>query len=243
MMSITRLCFSMLLFVLLIMLLSFWVIVTKNSKQDTTISLSVGFSPPKTTKAIVYIVDGEQTSIISSSSQHNINQASEPTPFFSQNADTTEDSNDGFTTVTSNDKVTDPSVMTKDTWDKVQLEGIDTLLSGGFSPSNATEAIVYITNEEETSIISTNSQHNINQASEPSLSQDAETTEDSNDGFTTVTSNDKVTDSSVMTKDTWDKVQLENLGDPTATPTPMPTTWSPYVVRTFVVLFLLLMST
>ena len=141
---------------------------------------------------------------------------------------------------------------------------------GGSSPLNTTKAIVYIVDGEQTSIISSNSQHNSNQASEPSLSHDLETTEGSNDGFTTVTSSDKVTDSFGMTKDTisqnpetaensngdfatitssekytdpWDKVQLESPGDPTATPTLMPTTWSPYVVRTFVVLFLLLMST
>ena len=122
MMSITRLCFSMLLFVLFFMLLSFWVIVTKNRKQDTTISLSVGSSPPNTTEAIVYIVDGEQTSIIPSSSQHNINQTSEPS--FSHDLETTEDSNDGFTTVTSNDKVTDSFGMTKVTGDNVQLENL-----------------------------------------------------------------------------------------------------------------------
>ena len=141
---------------------------------------------------------------------------------------------------------------------------------GGSFPSNTTKAIAYITNEEETSIISSSSQHNINQASEPSLSQDEETTEDRNDGFTTVTTSDKVTDSTAMTKDTisqnpetaknsnddfatitssekytdpWDKVQLESPGDPTPESTLMPTTWSPYVVRKFVVLFLLLMIT
>ena len=142
----------MLLFVFLFMLLSFWVSVTKNGTQDTTIPMWVGYSLPNTTETIVHnIVNGE-----TSNSQHNnneINQASELTPFFSKD---------------------------------------------------------FVTTEEE-----------------------------SNDGFTTVTSSstDKLTDSSGMTKDILNEFQLETLGDPTA----MPTTWSPYVVRTVVVLFPLMM--
>ena len=102
MMSISRLYFSMMLFVPLFMLPSFWAVVSKQGKQDTTI-VPLTVVGTSTATSTVYIADGgEKASSITSSSNskssiNHINQASPHAPFFTQNPETTTgSSNDGF---------------------------------------------------------------------------------------------------------------------------------------------------
>ena len=128
-MESTRMCFSMMFFVLLFMLLSFFAIVTKNGKQDTsTNSLSVG--NPTNTAEIVYIADGEKTSN-SNTNINNVNRVSQHSPSFAQNPiistfdgmGTTGSNGDGIAAAAAAtiDKFVYPSGMTRDTSGNVKL--------------------------------------------------------------------------------------------------------------------------